>query len=71
MENIEEILKERLETDFNKYFIQGVMSGWDSCCIALYDICKDKTNAKNIKAILKTKADEAKARNSNKSEPTP
>lgn len=71
MEKIEEILKERLEADFNKYYIEGVMAGWDACCEALYALCKSETNAKSIKAILKAKADESKARNSNKSEPTP
>lgn len=63
---LHDVLKAELEPKFQSYFNQGLMTGWDAC---IYEISKQiapMTSAKAIKDLIKSKVNEANARNERK-----
>lgn len=59
---LHEILKAELESKFQSYFNQGLMSGWDACIYAIDKLTSGLTSAKAIREVIKQKVTEANAR---------
>lgn len=63
---LHDILKAELEPKFQSYFIQGLMTGWDACIYEIDKSISNLTSAKAIKELIKSKVNEANARNERK-----
>lgn len=71
---LEKEIKKNIEKKLYAEYVKGLMTGWNTCAIALYNHAKDMTSAKKIIKYLKKEKDEAMVRSSEraeKSEPTP
>lgn len=60
---LHDVLKADLEPKFQSYFTQGLMTGWDACIYEIYKLTSGLTSAKAIKELIKSKVNEANARN--------
>ena len=61
-EELQQVLRDNIETKFKEHFNRGLMTGWDAC---IYEISKQiahMTSAKAIKDFIKTKVGEADIR---------
>lgn len=63
---LHDILKKELEPKFQSYFTQGLMTGWDVCIYEIDKSISGLTSAKAIKELIKSKVNEANARNERK-----
>lgn len=63
---LHDILKAELEPKFQSYFTQGLMTGWDTCIYEIDKAISGLTSAKAIKELIKSKINEANARNERK-----
>lgn len=63
---LHDILKAELEPKFQSYFTQGLMTGWDACIYEIDKAISGLTSAKAIKELIKSKINEANARNERK-----
>lgn len=71
---LEKEIKKNIETKLYAEYVKGLMTGWNTCAISLYNNTKDMTSAKKIIKYLKKEKDEAMTRSlerAEKSEPTP
>lgn len=59
---LHDILKKELESKFQSYFTQGLMTGWDACIYEIDKLTSGLTSAKAIKEIIKKKVAEANTR---------
>lgn len=59
---LHEILKAELESKFQSYFTQGLMTGWDACIYEIDKLTSGLTSAKAIRDVIKQKVAEANAR---------
>ena len=57
-----DILKAELESKFQSYFTQGLMTGWDACIYEIDKLTSGLTSAKAIKDVIKRKVAEANSR---------
>ena len=60
-----DILKAELEPKFQRYFNQGLMTGWDACIYEIDKLTSSLTSAKAIREVIKRKVAEANARGKN------
>lgn len=60
---LHDVLKAELEPKFQSYFNQGLMTGWDACIYEIDKSISNLTSAKAIKELIKSKVNEANARN--------
>lgn len=61
-EELQQVLRDNIETKFKEHFNRGLMTGWDAC---IYEISKQithMTSAKAIKDFIKAKVGEANIR---------
>ena len=63
---LQDVLRKELEPKFQSYFTQGLMTGWDACIYEIYKLTSGLTSAKAIKDVIKSKVNEANARNERK-----
>ena len=63
---LHDILRKELEPKFQNYFTQGLMTGWDACIYEIDKSISNLTSAKAIKELIKSKVNEANARNERK-----
>ena len=63
---LHDILKAELEPKFQSYFTQGLMTGGDACIYEIDKAISGLTSAKAIKDLIKSKVNEANARNERK-----
>ena len=63
---LHDVLKAELEPKFQSYFTQGLMTGWDACIYEIDKSISNLTSAKAIKELIKSKVNEANARNERK-----
>ena len=62
---LNDILKAELEPKFQRYFNQGLMTGWDACIYEIDKLTSSLTSAKAIREVIKRKVAEANARGKN------
>lgn len=55
--DLKELLNDKIAKDYQRFFIKGIMTGWQSCAKTLYKKCSGLTSAKAIKEALKEEAD--------------
>ena len=65
-QQIKEIVQKAIEEKLHDSFNNGIMAGWDSAWITVYDNVKNMTSAKKIKEYIEFKMDENKNRVKNK-----
>ena len=52
---IKKIIKEAIEKDYNKFFIDGLMTGYKAALRQIYKEAKSLTSAKSIHEMIKNK----------------
>lgn len=54
---LKDLLNDKIAKDYQRFFIKGIMTGWQSCAKTLYKKCSGLTSAKAIKEALKEEVD--------------
>lgn len=61
-EELQQVLRDNIETKFKEHFNRGLMTGWDACIYELSKQIAHMTSAKAIKDFIKAKVGEANIR---------
>ena len=61
-EELQQVLRDNIESKFKEHFNRGLMAGWDACIYELSKQIAHMTSAKAIKDLIKAKVGEADGR---------
>lgn len=60
MDELKDIMKKNIESDFKKFYIKGFIAGYKVCYSNIYKKIAHMTSAKEIKDFIKGEADKIK-----------
>ena len=61
-EELQQVLRDNIESKFKEHFNRGLMAGWDACIYELSKQIATMTSAKAIKDFIKAKVGDADIR---------
>lgn len=62
--NIEEIIKEKVNKDYEKFYIKGMVVGYRTCLAVISKAIADMSSARKIKSYIKSQLEKIKIENS-------